>query len=554
MELRAFSDKVSGNSVMETGYSTYNPALNGDASLRAMDGHNGPVASISQLPTELLIIIFQFALPPVDLALMRIEDQIVSYTRMLYTIRRIAKPWQEIVDGTPTFWKFVTSTLPYRINEATISRSGSGPLTVVCAFRVFGKRDPQEFVDSLAHTFPRWSAYSGPLVSGYFDMPAPHLQTLVLWKGGPCIAVAELLGGSATNLRHVDLSEISFRWKTGLFAELKVLKLTGPFSRNFKLTTTHLLDALRASPGLEHLQLYRLSPSLGHPPSSPVVTHPHLRYINLDWLDAGFAGAILHRMRAPSCTEFYMKILPADPKQENTLKFLNESLGLCREVTHAIHSRNGSSEIYLDGNAFKWTSEGPVQDVEHLSTFSITIFCEPPTPCISWVEHILQDDSGLSIRFNYYSNLDEEVLESIKPMRCATRVVIGDAWSVDKCLPVLKLIGEPLSTDLALPSLPCLQELLLIGAGWTAHNLLDMVCSRFNSLLWESTKRTPLTISMSRRTFASNGVPRPISDLTTLARIREIDKVECVRFVGWEELDGTLAITWDDKTSAPAWV
>ncbi|KIO26483.1 hypothetical protein M407DRAFT_24204 [Tulasnella calospora MUT 4182] len=539
---------------MKTGCSPYNTSLNGDAGLSPPGEHSGPVSSISQLPTELVVKIFQFALPSPEFTLNEVKSQIISYMRTLYTIRLIAKRWQEIVDGTPTFWKFVMSSLPPHVNEATLSRSGDGPLFVIYAPPIFINGDhhptPQDFVESLAHTFPRWSAYSGPLVPGYFHMPAPHLQATVLWQGGPYIGMLELLGGNATNLRHVDLSQIPIRWKAGLFTQLKVLKLRGMFYGKSKLTTTHLLDTLRASQGLEHLELAYTSATIDHPRSSPVITYPHLRYINFNNCHYRFAGAILRRIRAPSCTEFYLRIF-GDSHEQTLSIFLNEDLGPFKDLLHAIHSRNGSSEMTLDGGCFGWIS--PAENVEHLPAFSVFMTCLRSIPYISWVECTLQGDPGLSIRFRLNPNVGREVLESIESMRCVTRMEIEDFFDVDECLVVLKFIGEPLSTDPALPSLPCLHELLLTGAGWTAQNVLDMVRSRFNSLLWPGTTRTPLTISISRGAFSVEGLPRPILDLNTLARIRETDGVECVWFVGSQERDGTLAITWDEKTSAPAW-
>ncbi|KIO26490.1 hypothetical protein M407DRAFT_24211 [Tulasnella calospora MUT 4182] len=503
---------------------------------------------MSQLPTELVVKIFEFALPSADLTLYG-----VSYVRTLYAIRLIAKRWQEIVDGTPTFWKFVISILPPHVNEATLSRSGNSPLTVIYSTERsdIGHDHPsaQDFVDSLAHTFHRWSAYNGPVVSGYFDKQAPHLRAIVLWQGETYIPVLELLGGNATNLRHVALSDMSVRWRTGLFARLKVLELRCVSDTNHKLTATHLLDALRASPGLEHLDLDCGSVTIDHPPSLPIITLPRLRYIHFVNCTNGFAGAILRQIRAPSCT-----YLSLDFEEEQSLPiFLNEDFGPLEELLRTIHSRNGSSGITFDsGSYFSWDS--PAEGVRPVPTFSVYMLSGAKIPCISWVERILQDGPGFSICFDDDSAVDLEVLESMESMRCITRVEIRDVWVVEKYLLVLKFIGEPLSTDPVSPSLPCLRELLLTGTEWTTQSVLDMVRSRFSSPLWESTERTPLTISIPRGAFEYEGSEiRPIRDVITLSRIRETDGVECVRFVGSEELDGTLAIIWDEKTSAPVW-
>ncbi|KAG8910224.1 hypothetical protein FRC01_006454, partial [Tulasnella sp. 417] len=147
--------------------------------------------------------------------------------RKLYGMRLVAKRWQEIIDGTPTFWTFVLSILPPDVNEATVLRSGNGLLAIVYVLtpRTGGYLSAKDFFASWAHIFPRWSAYRGPLLSEYLAKPAPHLEKVILKGSESGDEPLELLGGSATSLRHVDLSHVSIRWKAGLFTRLKVLKL-----------------------------------------------------------------------------------------------------------------------------------------------------------------------------------------------------------------------------------------------------------------------------------------------------------------------------------------
>ncbi|KIO26488.1 hypothetical protein M407DRAFT_24209 [Tulasnella calospora MUT 4182] len=260
--------------------------------------------------------------------------------RTLYAIRLIAKRWQEIVDGTPAFWKFVMPTLPPHVNEAAISRSASGPLAIM-----YGNKN-------------------GPVVSGYLDKPAAHLRKIVLGQGISCIPVLDLLGGNATNHRPVDLSDVSIPWKTGLFARLKVLKLRFDLDPKHKLTTTHLLDALWASPGLEHLGIDFLRVTIDYPASLPVITYPHLRYIDFDYCNDEFAGAILHQSEhcpAPTspCT------CHQSASRTNLPIFLNEYFGPLQYLFRTIYSRNGSSEI-TPGGAFERRSPADLLRV-HIS-------------------------------------------------------------------------------------------------------------------------------------------------------------------------------------------
>ncbi|KIO27552.1 hypothetical protein M407DRAFT_23238 [Tulasnella calospora MUT 4182] len=504
------------------------------------------VPPISQLPTELLAEIIRLALPPVDFMHEDLDLYAVFHVQMLYAMRLIAKQWQEIIDGTPTFWIFVVSTLPPYVNEATIRRSGSGPLAILYAMkpRFSGySASLHNFLEPLAHTFPRWSTYSGPIVEKYLDKPAPHLQRIILMRSMRSSSPLELLGGSATNLRHVHLSNASIRWRMGLFTHLNVLKLVGVGDE--ELTTAHLLDILRASPCLEHLEFDEMDVTV-NPPTSQLITLPGLRYIHFRRCWTDFIRAILGQIRAPSCIGFYLDVdlfgfeydIPA---------FLNEDLRPFHELLRATHRRTGSSQITLSSDTFSWRSLGG-QNIEDRLSFSLYMTRFDPKLHIRWVESILLGDPGLTIEIRRPRNVGQQLFEAIAPMRSVTKLELHSTRTVDEFFLVLEFIGKPLSADPSSPSLPCLQELLLTGEDWELQNLLDMVYSRFDSVSWEGIEQTPLTISIPRESFTSDGYPR-ILDLTMLMKIRETKGVARVQSVGSEDLDGQLAITWDERTS-----
>lgn len=510
------------------------------------------VPCISTLPTELLVEIIRLALPPVEFMLPELEFCAFLHVQRLYTMRSVAKRWQEIIDEIPLFWTFVVSTLPSHVNEATIRRSGTGPLAIVHArervFDTYSDAWPslEDFLDPLAYTFPRWSAYSGLVASKYFDKPAPQLQKIILTQSTWSTAPLELLGGSAPNLRHVHLSNLSIRWKAGLFAGLNVLKLENV--ENEGLTTMYLLDILHASPCLEHLELALMAATVDNGPAySQAITLPNLRSIHFRRCDDSFTRAILRPIRAPSCIGLYLDVT-LNGSELGVLAFLDEDLQPFRELLHVTHIHNGSSEISLYDDNFEWESFGG-GDVEDEFSFSVSITCNNQSLCIRWAEGILQNDANLSIQFNLKNNVNQQLLETISPMRCVTRMDLKRTWTVNEFRLILEFIGKPLSADPSLPSMPYLQELLLSGIEWSAQDLLNMVHSRFNSVSWEGIERTPLTINIPREPFSLTGSPQPILDLTTLMKIRESEGVEGVRLVGFEDLDGILAITWDERSS-----
>ncbi|KAG8897857.1 hypothetical protein FRC01_011138, partial [Tulasnella sp. 417] len=363
---------------------------------------------------------------------------------MLYTLRSVAKRWQNIIDGTPTFWTYVQSTLPPHVNEATIIRSGNGPLTVVYPYttapKAYDPVSPEQFLLSFAHTFHRWAGSSGPVVPGYLDKPAPHLTKISLRNEDSRIEPFELLGGSATNLRYVDLDEVPIRWKRGILNQLQVLKLAYAGGSE-GLTTTHILETLLASPCLEYLELDHVSATIEAPPYSQAISLPNLRYINFSTCEYDFTGAILRHMRAPSCIEFYLDVF-LDGEGEEDHQLLNEDLQAFHELLRAIHNRNGSSEIILDAGNFEWQSSPG--GFESDPTLSIVISCDILVHCIRWVERVLQRDPGLSIHFTPHTSASEDILRRIALMQCVTRLEIEDIPSVADLSSVLKLIGKPL--------------------------------------------------------------------------------------------------------------
>ncbi|KAG8913590.1 hypothetical protein FRC00_002064, partial [Tulasnella sp. 408] len=61
---------------------------------------------MSRLPDELLIAILNFSLSQYDYYHSHFDME------TLYIVCAVSKQWQDIVDGTPSFWTTILSTLP----------------------------------------------------------------------------------------------------------------------------------------------------------------------------------------------------------------------------------------------------------------------------------------------------------------------------------------------------------------------------------------------------------------------------------------------------------
>lgn len=510
---------------------------------------------ISQLPTELLIAILRLVLPRMNSVLRDVFYRSHIYMVRLYTIRSVTKRWRRLIDGTPSFWTIIISTLPPHLNGTSIRRSNDLPLSVVydrpMSASATTPQSAREFLKSIAHTRQRWSAVAldyGTNISEYIGVPAPLLQTIVARKHPftPQREPLELLGGETRNLRHVDLTSVSIYWRTGGMARLRCLALDSV--SYVGLTGNHLLDILRASPSLQVLKLHNIRTDT--PPPSPLITLHQLWCIDFERLAIDLVYFIMRQIRAPSCTNLRIHLRIGDQQEFDVPRFIDEIMSPFNGILLAIHKEYGESEIRFDSCGFSWhTGNGPDADLG-LTVAIVGVF-DPL--CIGWVDRILQNESHLRINFCDGAPLDVAVLGSVARMRCATKLLINGSQPREDVLPILKLLGQPLETGASLPSLPCLQELRITSVGWSSQDLLDMVQSRFCGLSWNTMERTSLSIGLERRAFSRAGVPQPIVELAALGKIREIHGVRCIELADANDCDGMLAVKWDEQSSRPAW-
>lgn len=514
-----------------------------------------PASSISQLPIELLISILQLSLPHVEFPSNAETTTSHLYMRMLYSIRLVSKQWQEIVDGTPNFWTVILSTFPSHVNAATIHRSAELPLAIVYEAPMEPNDDDhpssEAFLQTIKETRLRWSVvvldlYEEKSISGYIADPAPLLQTLVVRTTRDAdleVEQLEFLGGQTTNLRHVAISDASIQWRIEGFTQLKSLRLT---RMRHNLTASRIVDFLRASPCLEELCIEGvLEPS--RQISSPIITLPLLRSIELECQDSNATDDILRNIRAPSWIMFSVILgRPGEGDNFDYPRFLNETLSPFHETLLKLHKESGASMMSIHFYGFQW----------HLFTGrdqkrGFSIYMERFHPLgIRWVGRILQEEPGLRIELNDITDFGDAVLGEIAPLRCVTRVRVA-VTEADGIYRIFRFLCQPLSPGASPPALPCLLKLVIASAGWNAQDLLDMVELRLSAFSKAGLNPPPLSINIWRGALTMHGRPRPILDLETLTKIRESEGIDRVESVGRQDADGTLAITWNEEASEP---
>ncbi|KIO25121.1 hypothetical protein M407DRAFT_25554 [Tulasnella calospora MUT 4182] len=550
--------KRKGNSMLSSvNFRPANPVATANNGGSLVPPHRATInqqeSPIFQLPTETLTSIIHWALPYAGFtSINEAIDSSWEYMRKLYILRRVSKRWYDVIDGTPSFWTVLLSTLPSHVNGATVVRSASRPLAIVFEHpeepNIDDHPSPEEFLGTVGPTRSRWSAvaldtFDDEGISEYLATSAPLLHTVVIrneWNYWVTMEPLELLGGQAANLRHVDVSCALLQWRTGLFSELKSLSLT-----QVDLMVGQVIDFLHASPDLEELCIDGYFEMPISQTSASIITLSHLKSIRLECDISAAAVSILQQIRLPSCLMFDVSLGDEDEDDFDYSRFMDETMdpfcGMLRET----HIENGGSKMSVDHRVFRWISlTGP--DRRRFFSIFIQAFC---LVGVHWVGQTLREESGLQVEFPYNAVLGD-VLRDLAPLRCVTRVLVtqSDARITHE---ILRFLRQPLGPGASAPSLPCLRELLITSTGWDVQALLDMVQQRCTAFPAPTLDQPPLAIKIEPGTFSWYYGPRPIIELATLVKIRGTEGVECFQFVGKRDADGTLAITWNEETSEP---
>ncbi|KAG9041319.1 hypothetical protein FS837_012418 [Tulasnella sp. UAMH 9824] len=237
--------------------------------------------------------------------------------KSLFSLRLVSKTWRDIVDGTPSFWVVLTSTVPVNVNLTTLTRSGGAPLIVhfgpspIPAWNHLYDTSvqPDEFTDLVVPLRDRWKVVcvdgdAVPTVGKYLTSPAPMLETVRLHttpvSGVPRVAL-QLLGGETLNIQQLYLHgpAILIHWDFCTLRGLKHLRLA--YIDGHGLTTDVILDILAVSPELEHLSIKSMSfPVSTAPPLHPISLR-HLRTIEFMFLPGNGMFSLLRHIEAPHC-------------------------------------------------------------------------------------------------------------------------------------------------------------------------------------------------------------------------------------------------------------
>jgi hypothetical protein len=181
-------------------------------------------------------------------------------------------------------------------------------------------------------------------------------------------------------LRRVFFYDFSFNWKCGILRDLKTLIINNNVSlAPFRAKVEDLLDAVAASPHLEHLELVLTSPKHGpvirrapFPPKSAIQRVP-MNYLQAAVISESLGGAFLARFALPVIEDLKIKT------RVKSLEAGEETVTL--DALSDIFHR---SEFPLDGLNISIRTPSPVQRTSSVNILAmillppITVACDAP--------------------------------------------------------------------------------------------------------------------------------------------------------------------------------
>ncbi|KAK7051580.1 hypothetical protein VNI00_004559 [Paramarasmius palmivorus] len=272
---------------------------------------------IFRLPLEIIAQIFGYCVPSQHSEHKKL--QWLSFTH-------VCRAWRSIALNDGSLWTCIRLNY-HNLAKAMFERSKSSVLDVEISWLFHSTRPNERHllgeVQRQLHRIRHLRLY---LAAGarednkpniYFlsqlSQPAPLLRLLHI-TGNDFTLPANLLGGEAPLLTHLQLGSCFLSWSSPLLANLIHFELHGPGHINIP-TPEQLLDVLRAMPLLETLCLVRMLPK--HIPRSEDIQLSKLHTLSLAGDLSGCDG-LLSNLVFPETTTFSLE---CDVEVEDTSSF-----------------------------------------------------------------------------------------------------------------------------------------------------------------------------------------------------------------------------------------
>ncbi|KAG9040469.1 hypothetical protein FS837_000572 [Tulasnella sp. UAMH 9824] len=239
--------------------------VNSNNPISALQSNAPCLDPISVLPFELMEVILQLALSPLDMMAWDWDIRACHpCMAALYILRRVSTIWKEIVDGAPSLWTVICASFPENVIRTSLVRSGSSPLMIFfpgrTAFREFlliiephlhrcstlALRIDSELVD----TVPSLSPLRLVALKIRIDVHYTRIPREVI----PFKREIEISNEALENIRAVDLTRAPMDWARTLehLRGLRSLALGGVYDNTITveqiLSVPSQIPAWKASP------------------------------------------------------------------------------------------------------------------------------------------------------------------------------------------------------------------------------------------------------------------------------------------------------------------
>ncbi|KAG8917214.1 hypothetical protein FRC01_002596 [Tulasnella sp. 417] len=259
------------------------------------------------LPIEVIIEIVLFLLSDLQFDP---SAKFCSALRRLYDLRLVNSAWYRVIDGTPDFWTFIGSSVPLRIVDIALKRSGTKPLLI--KFRPNSLNTASSFMGRVVPCIGRWKVadLAAPAWEYLPRTPAPRLEELS-FKSSFLYpdSTPRIFPGEFTSLQRLALDRVCLAGPLpNLGPNLRFLSVRQLSKSDGGITYTEIHQLLLLHPSLIEIELTisRLSGTSINTETSEDINLPNLhRFTLLDPSSDGLASIpLLQKISAPNCTSF----------------------------------------------------------------------------------------------------------------------------------------------------------------------------------------------------------------------------------------------------------
>ncbi|KAG9023423.1 hypothetical protein FS837_005816 [Tulasnella sp. UAMH 9824] len=305
--------------------------------------HNSRHPTINQLPTELLVGIFESCLDT------GCHGRYRRDASQLHRICAVCYRWKTVAEASPVLWRYVSGLDPPQHIEKALRLSQPLTITVVYFESPDSLVSKEAFTAAVDPHVARWRRMS--MVYEEWDealeiwerSELPKLHTLEVHSHSseyPGRSIRLSGGKSLPNLQVATFFRIPLRLDPAQLPGLRALELTAYDNLETTFTTRQLLHLLMGTPRLQSLTLFdvAIDEDVAFQGS---ITLPNLAYLLLDGVDVDGIRHLLSLIDLPKCKEDLPKIhhsgeIPYHPKKIlyygqnfDILEFQNDGIHFC---------------------------------------------------------------------------------------------------------------------------------------------------------------------------------------------------------------------------------